>query len=291
MFHKNAFIQWLLVWGISIGCFAVAMTTTSIMTAVPLISQTLTLSDAQATWVVNVYMLGASSLIILGGRMGDMFNPRRVFYVGNLLFLIGSILVASASNIILLLLGRTIQGLSAALIIPNSLAIIKDTFKDKNKEKIGIGIWSAMISLGFAVGPLIAGLMIDSIGWRYVFWLNIPITILSFLLCIFIKNTVYIKKMIKIDYIGQVSLVISIFLIAFALTEGIQWGLDNPWTWITLIAGIVVFILFYFFEHTIEHPTIVFTIFKNWRFSVACLLIFLTFYTLITILLIYNLFV
>lgn len=289
--HKDSLLKWLLVWGVSIGAFAVSFTTTSIMTAIPVISEALHLSDAQATWAVNVYMLGAASLIIMGGRMGDRFNPRRVFYAGGLVFAIGSILVATANNVGYLLAGRVIQGLAVALIIPNSLAIIKGTFGNKDKEKIAVGIWSAIISLGFATGPLFAGLLIDSIGWHAVFWVTIPILALSFLICSFIKNPKAVIKTVKIDYIGQALLAAGIFLFAFALTESIQWGWSNGWTWAILIASLLIFTVFYFLEKYVDQPAIKFSIFKNKQFTYTFALIFLTFYSLISVLFIYNIFV
>ena len=283
--------KWLLIFGICIGVFAVSYTTTGIMSALPAISKALGLSNSQAEWAINAYMLGSASLIILGGRLADRFSPRNLFYFGNVGFLIGSLFVAIANDPTLFIVGRVIQGLSVAFVVPNSLTIVKLNFQDENQQKMAIGVWSGIVSLGFSAGPVIAGIIVNDIGWRYVFWANMPITLLSFALCLLVKPVKANKEPMKIDVAGQLTLIIAIFLFALALTESSNWGWSSATTWVVLIMSIVMLVVFYKIEQRVTQPTISFALFHNIRFSLILFLVFITFFSLIGILYVFNLFV
>lgn len=283
--------KWLLLIGLSFSGFTLAYSTTGILNALPAITKALNLTNNTAEWAVNAYMLACACFIVLGGRMGDRFSARWVFYIGIGFFFLATIVTATAQYNGWFLLGRALQGISAAMIMPNTLAIVKLKFPESKAQKVAIGIWSAFVSLGFSLGPLVAGLLVDSIGWRYVFWINLPLMGIAFLLCIFVKRGATVSKMLKIDYLGQLLLILSIFLIALGLTESIELGWHNCFVWTCLIIGAVLFVWFYFVEKRVVEPTIDFAVFRHKTFAWSVILVFITFFALITLFYVYNLYV
>ncbi len=131
-------------------------------------------SDLQ--WVVNAYLLPLSALLLLGGAAGDRFGRRRLLVAGVGLFAVASAACALAPSLPLLLLGRVLQGVGAALLMPNSLAILGATFSGEARGR-AIGTWAAMGAVTGAVGPVIGGWLIDTVGWRFIFLVNLPLSL------------------------------------------------------------------------------------------------------------------
>ena len=138
-------------------------------------------AGADLSWVVSGYLLPLSSLLLLGGAAGDRYGRRRILFAGIALFALASLLCAWAPRLWLLVGGRVLQGVGAALLLPNSLAILGATFEGKARGR-AIGIWAAAGAGAGAVGPLLGGWLIDTVGWRAVFYINLPIAALALLL-------------------------------------------------------------------------------------------------------------
>ena len=138
-------------------------------------------AGADLSWVVSGYLLPLSSLLLLGGAAGDRYGRRRILFAGIALFALASLLCAWAPRLWLLVGGRVLQGVGAALLLPNSLAILGATFEGKARGR-AIGIWAAAGAAAGAVGPLLGGWLIDTVGWRAVFYINLPIASLALLL-------------------------------------------------------------------------------------------------------------
>ena len=138
-------------------------------------------AGADLSWVVNGYLLPLSSLLLLGGAAGDRYGRRRILLAGIATFALASLLCAWAPRLWLLVGGRVLQGIGAAFLLPNSLAILGATFDGKARGK-AIGIWAAAGAAAGAVGPLLGGWLIDTVGWRAVFYINLPIAALAMLL-------------------------------------------------------------------------------------------------------------
>jgi EmrB/QacA subfamily drug resistance transporter len=138
-------------------------------------------AGADLSWVVNGYLLPLSSLLLLGGAAGDRYGRRRILLAGIAAFALASLLCAWAPRLWLLVGGRVLQGIGAAFLLPNSLAILGATFDGKARGK-AIGIWAAAGAAAGAVGPLLGGWLIDTVGWRAVFYINLPIAAVALLL-------------------------------------------------------------------------------------------------------------
>ena len=147
----------------------------------PAISRSLSANAADLQWVVNAYLLPLSALLLLGGATGDRFGRRRLLILGTGVFAIGSLGCALAPSLPLLLLGRALQGVGAAMLMPNSLAVLGTSFTGEAKGR-AIGIWAASGAAMGAIGPVLGGVLIDLGSWRAIFLLNLPLALAAMLL-------------------------------------------------------------------------------------------------------------
>jgi DHA2 family methylenomycin A resistance protein-like MFS transporter len=174
-------------------------------------------------WVINSYALSFSALLVLGGAFGDRFGARAVFAAGFLVFTVASVGCGLAASTGMLIAMRCLQGVGAALLLPNSLTIIRISFHDPVSRASAVAIWGACGGLALAAGPVLGGLMIQHLGWRSVFFLNIPIGALAiFLIMRFAPPSPRVEK--KADIPGQASAAICLAALTYALTESSREG-------------------------------------------------------------------
>jgi EmrB/QacA subfamily drug resistance transporter len=182
----------------------------------PAIGQSLQASGGDLTWVVNAYLLPLSALLLLGGAAGDRFGRRLLLLLGIALFSAASLLCALAPSLPWLLAGRALQGIGAAMLMPNSLAILGTSFSGPARGR-AIGIWAAAGAAAGALGPLLGGWLIDSIGWRSVFFINLPIAAAAFVLALRWVQDVPTAQRPALDWLGAT--------LATAGLASLTWGL------------------------------------------------------------------
>jgi EmrB/QacA subfamily drug resistance transporter len=158
---------------------------------------------ADLSWVVNGYLLPLSSLLLLGGALGDHYGRKRVLLGGIAVFALASLLCALAPRLSLLVAGRMLQGLGAALVLPNSLAVLGASFEGKRRGR-AVGIWAASGAAAGAIGPLLGGWLIDTVGWRAVFYINLPIAALAIFMGWRFVQVKTPAKPIPLDPVGAV---------------------------------------------------------------------------------------
>src|SRR5436190_21265335 len=146
---------------------------TVVALALPSIEHDLGASRAEVQWVLNGYLLVIAALVVSAGRLGDIFGRRAVFAAGLLVFLAGSVLAGAAWSPEAVIIGRLVQGVGAAGMLPLSLALVSDAFPPERRPQ-AIGIWTAISSLALGIGPLIGGFLVDA-DWRLIFWINVPL--------------------------------------------------------------------------------------------------------------------
>jgi EmrB/QacA subfamily drug resistance transporter len=197
----------------------------------PAIGASLSADAVALQWVVNAYLLPLSALLLLGGAAGDRFGSRRLLMIGTGLFGVASIACALAPDLIWLLTARFVQGVSAAMLMPASLAILGQSFSGEAKGR-AIGIWAATGAAGAALGPVLGGWLIDAVSWRAIFLINVPLAAAAVALAYFYVRADPKDGSDPIDVTGAVLATAGLGLATWALTEGSGRG----WSMSALVA-------------------------------------------------------
>ena len=203
-------------------------------------------------WVINSYALAFSALLILGGAWGDKFGARTVFASGFAIFTIASIGCGLSNNMSMLIGMRIVQGVGAALLVPTSLTLIRLTFEDPDKRRSAVAMWGACGGIALAAGPVMGGLLIEYLGWRSVFWINVPIGILAIgLVMHYAPPSPRIEQ--QVDVPGQISIAMCLASLTYGLTElsGQGWGIETFSAMALALVGAIAFVMI---ELRIKHP-------------------------------------
>ena len=230
--------------------------------ALPSIQAVFKSSLYELQWVLNSFALSLAVLILVGCTLGDKFGRKRVFSIGILLFTLATFASGFSRSIAQLVVFQVFAGVGAALMIPGSLAIINTCFEEQEKGKI-IGLWAGLSGGIATLGPFIGGLLIQTLGWRSVFFLNFPLGM--FTLFITLKYVPESKnpEARRLDYLGAVLIAISLLGISSALIYGPQQGWTNPYVIGAIVLGIVGFGMFVIQERRIVDPLVPFELFRN----------------------------
>jgi MFS family permease len=174
--------RWWALVAVSLATFMTYLDNNVVNVAIPTIQHDLHLSVSGLEWVVSSYLLTLAGLLLVGGRVADLYGRRRVFMIGLALFTLSSLAAGLAGSGGVLIASRAIQGVGAALLMPTTLAIIMAAFADFRERSMAIGIWAAISALALALGPLVGGLISQHIRWGWIFLINVPIGLITLLI-------------------------------------------------------------------------------------------------------------
>jgi EmrB/QacA subfamily drug resistance transporter len=237
--------------------------------ALPSIQRDLGGGLAGQQWVTNAYLLTLGSLILLGGSLGDIFGERRVFTLGVGGFGVCSLLCALAPTIGLLIVFRALQGIAGALLTPSSLAVIVATFPAGERGP-AIGTWTAWGTIAGALGPLVAGLILNVASWRWIFVINLPLVVVCLALILrAVPPTNPTKTRRKVDVVGALLCVLGLGGSVFALIEQPRLGWSSPAVSGSLIGGVILFAAFLVYESRTSDPMLRLDLFKSRNFAVG----------------------
>jgi MFS transporter, DHA2 family, methylenomycin A resistance protein len=220
-------------------------------------------------WVVDGYALVLASVMLSAGDIADLIGRRRVFVTGLLLFGVSSVICALAPSVSVLVAGRAIQGVGAAAILPTSLAIINNAFADSEERSKAIGFWAALGSVALIAGPLAGGALVDSISWRAIFWLNLPLVAVALGLTLALIEESRDPRERSIDFRGQLAAVGLLAGLVFFLIEGGRLGWAVPPVVTALIVAVLCAALFIRTELRRRDPMLQLGYFQNQTFSAA----------------------
>jgi MFS transporter, DHA2 family, methylenomycin A resistance protein len=162
-----------------VGMFLVLLDVTIVNVALPSIAAGLHGDVAALQWVVDGYAVAIAGLLLTGGTLGDRFGHRRVLFAGLTIFGIASVACGSAPTAEALIVGRVVQGIGGALLLPTTMAVIADVFPDRAEQARALGTWAAASSLALPAGPILGGVLVSAVSWRLVFWINVPVVALT----------------------------------------------------------------------------------------------------------------
>jgi EmrB/QacA subfamily drug resistance transporter len=258
--------KWVLVLA-SIASFMAALDSLVVTTALGTIRNDLGASIGTLQWTVNAYNLSFAVLLLTGAALGDRFGRRRMFAVGLGVFVGGSLLCATAANSAWLIGGRAIQGVGSALLIPLAMALLSAAFPPKERAK-ALGIFGGVTGLALIVGPLAGGLIAEGLAWQWIFWINVPIGLITIPL-VLLRVQESRGARAKID-IGGLLLVSGC---SFALVWGLVRGNTLGWTDIevsnAVVAGILLGVGFVAFELRISEPMLPMRFFRIRAFAAS----------------------
>jgi EmrB/QacA subfamily drug resistance transporter len=216
--------------------------------ALPAIAADLNASSAELSWTINAYLLPLGALMLLGGGAGDHFGRRRLFSMGITVFTLASILCAAAPTLGWLLVARCVQGLGAALLMPNSLAILGSAFSQEARGR-AIGIWAAAGAVAGALGPLVGGWLVDLIGWRTIFLINLPVAAAAaYLTWRYVAESKDRNRSPSLDWAGAGFATVALGLLTWSLTAAATLSAPPSWRWLAAVAGFVLFGVFLWLE-------------------------------------------
>src|SRR5256886_7130104 len=217
--------RWLVLAIVCLAQFMVVLDATIVNIALPSIQRGLSFSDANLQWVINAYTLVFGGFLLLGGRAADLLGRQRLFVAGIALFSVASLVNGLAGSSGLLIAGRALQGLGAALVSPAALSIVMTTFAEGRERTRALGIWSAIAAGGGAVGLLLGGLLTDTLSWRWGFFINLPIGIAAFLLAArYIANTRAEKRPETVDVLGATTVTAGLLVLVYDIVKAQQYG-------------------------------------------------------------------
>ncbi|MCI5052647.1 MAG: MFS transporter [Simkaniaceae bacterium] len=243
------------IFGILLGISVIALDWSVVITALPIIQKEFHASTGQIQWVMNIFGLISTSFMVTFGRLADDFGRRRFLLIGLILFGLGSLIAGLSPSIELLLVGRAIQGLSPAIVIPTTQSLMKKLYHESPAK--GVALWSSIIGLFLALGPVVGGVIITLIDWRWIFFINIPVVIVSLLFCaLFLRESKNTREGKDLDWFGLFALVFFLVPITLAITQGPSWGWESPpvlWMFILSILALGGLI---FIENRVKVPII-----------------------------------
>lgn len=264
----NIQAKWWVLIGVSLASLIAMIDFTIVSTVLPAIQHELATSMLELQWVMNIFVLIVSMLMVGMGRLGDVFGQRKMLLFGISLFGIASLFAGLSVNPLELIISRGLQGIATAIIIPCSITTITHTFPTKQIGR-AMGIWSSITGIGLAIGPVLGGMIVSILSWRFVFYINIPVVIISMLICGFYIEKLIIDKTIKVDWLGLLVMNIAIACLIIPVIQANDWGWGSPLTISMFVIAVLSTIGFIMIEKRVSSPIIDFNALGNRHFIAA----------------------
>jgi EmrB/QacA subfamily drug resistance transporter len=260
--------RWILA-AVSMALFCVQIDYFAVNLALPRMASELDSTATDLQWVISVYMLALGAFMVPAGRIGDIFGRRRALLAGIALFGLSSALCALAPSATLVIAFRALQGLGAALIFPVSVSVLTNAFPAVRAGH-AIGLAYGIAGLGNAAGPLIGGLLTETVGWRWIFWLNVPLTLVA--LAIGARSiTESFDETVprRIDVTGLALITIGIGLFTLTFDRAPSWGWLSAPTVIAFVSSLGALVVFVVVENRVRWPLVDLSLLRNPRFTIV----------------------
>lgn len=264
--------------GVSVGvaCVATVMLMLDISvvnTALQDIAAGLDTGLSGLQWVIDAYTLPLAAVVLTAGSVADKFGRKRLFVIGMIVFTLASAACGAAPGIEALVASRAVQGLGAAVLFATALALISEATPTPEQRAKALGIFGAAIGASFAIGPFVGGALTEWLGWRSIFWINVPIGIAVLVLSTRVVESrdPYARR---VDVPGQLALIGGLFLLVFALLRGNQDGWGSTKVVLSLVGAGLLLLAFVAIEHFSREPMLPLPLFRHARFTGPQVLVF-----------------
>jgi EmrB/QacA subfamily drug resistance transporter len=254
-----------------LSLFIVGIDSTIVNVALPSIGRDLHAPVSGLQWTIDAYTLVLASLLMLSGSTADRLGRRRVFQVGLALFTLGSLACSLAPALGWLVTFRALQAIGGSMLNPVAMSIITNTFTDPGERAKAIGVWGGVFGLSMAMGPVVGGALVDSVGWRGVFWVNIPVGIAAIVLTALFVPESRAARGRKPDPFGQILIIIMLGALTYGIIEGPSYGWGSARILVFFAVAVVAVAAFLVYEPRRAEPLIDLRFFRSLPFSGATL--------------------
>ena len=265
--------RWLILAIVGAAFFMTILDVAIVTVAIPSIEKDLSISEQRVQWVLTAYAITFGGFLLLGGRMADLLGRKRIFLFGLTIFTLSSLacgLSHAASSAAVLIAARAAQGLGAAIISPAALSIVMTSFAEGAERNKALGIWGALGGSGAAAGVLFGGILVKYLGWEWIFFVNVPVGVLVFLLATaFVPESRVEVAQRRFDFAGAVTVTSGLALLVYAISKAPNVGWGSARTILLLIASAAILGLFILIELRGKAPLMPLGIFRNRSLSGA----------------------
>ncbi|GAA2488725.1 MFS transporter [Streptomyces thermolineatus] len=272
---------WLALAAVSFGLLMVQLDGSVVAIANPAIGKSLGADTAELQWVTNSYLLALAASMILGGKLGDRFGRRFHYLAGVGGFVVASVAIGLVGSIEGVIAFRALQGLCGGILMPNTLGILRAVFPPK-KFALAVGIWGMVSAVSTSLGPIVGGLLVEHVNWESVFYLNAPIGVVALLFSAAVlaesKNSTGHHRF---DVPGVVLLAAGLLALVLGIVKGETWGWTSAGTLGSVVAGLVVLVLFGWYETRQEHPLLPMRLFRNRSLTTGAVMTLLNFFVML----------
>jgi EmrB/QacA subfamily drug resistance transporter len=258
---------WNALWAMMVGFFMILVDATIVAVANPAIMEKLGASYDAVIWVTSAYLLAYAVPLLVAGRLGDRYGPKNLYLLGLAVFTGASLWCGLADSIEMLIAARVVQGIGAALLTPQTLSTLTRIFPAERRG-VAMSVWGATAGVATLVGPLAGGVLVDGLGWQWIFFVNVPVGIIGLGMAVWLIPELPTEKP-RFDLLGVLLSGVGMFLIVFALQEGQShdWA---PWIWGTIAGGIGFMAAFIYWQLVkTNEPLIPLVIFRDRDFSLS----------------------
>jgi len=258
---------WLAIVAASLPMFMSTLDNLVMTNALPTIRVDLGASVEELQWFVNAYTLSFASFILMAAALGDRFGRRSVFVAGIVVFTLASVFSALSTEPWMLILGRAVQGLGGAAIMPLSLTLLVGSVSTRFRP-LAIGIWGGISGLGVALGPLIGGAVVEGISWEAIFWINVPVGIIAVPLALAALPNTFGAR-VRADLAGLLLVGVGVLAVVYGIVRGNDAGWDSPEVVGSLILGAILLVAFVWWENRSPAPLLPLRLFRDRSFTIA----------------------
>lgn len=262
---------WHALWALVLGFFMILVDSTIVTVATPALRADLDASYNAVIWVTSAYLLAYVIPLLVTGRLGDRIGPKKVYLTGLTIFTLASLWCGLTDTIEMLIVARVAQGLGASMMTPQTMTVVTRTFSPRNRGR-AMSLWGATAGAAMLVGPVLGGVIVEHIGWQWIFLVNIPVGIIGLILAwLWVPNLETHSH--TFDWLGVFLSLVAVSLLTFGIQEGetYNWGRINQWLSVPLLLGLgVVFLaLFVFWQsRNKREPLVPLTLFADRNFAI-----------------------
>ncbi|MET7277933.1 DHA2 family efflux MFS transporter permease subunit [Kribbella sp. NPDC005582] len=263
---------WPALWALVVGFFMILVDSTIVSVATPAILNDFGTDVGNVIWVTSAYLLAYAVPLLVTGRLGDRIGPKKMYLTGLTVFTLASLWCGLTSSIAMLIVARVVQGLGASMVTPQTMAVITRIFPPDQRGK-AMSLWGATAGVAVLVGPILGGVLVDGLGWQWIFFVNVPVGVIGFVLAMRLVPDLPTHEH-KFDLLGVALSTIGLFLLVFGIQEGqkYDWGqITGPISvWSLIIAGLVLLGAFAFWQsRNRNEPLLPLALFRDRNFSLA----------------------